>query len=135
MDISAGYDDESMDGADGDDSEGSDEDADANVANSQPEDDTVCSKCYSNWHGVKVHNSGTGGKLGGKVVKAKGKKKKCGMSNRNALGKMKIIVPVIDEMDLRLHMRMLMNSHVALAAYHTGEPVYVCKGTKVLKLS
>ena len=56
------------------------------------------------------------------------------MSNGDALGKMKTITPVIDEMALRPHMRMLMNSHVALAAYHVGEPVYLCKGTKVVKL-
>ena len=31
-------------------------------------------------------------------------------------------------------MRILMNSHVALAAYHVGEPVYVHKGTKVVEL-
>ena len=57
------------------------------------------------------------------------------MSNRDALGKMKIIMHVIDEMALHPHMRMLMNSHVALAAYCTGEPEYVRKGTKVVELS
>ena len=69
------------------------------------------------------------------MVKAKDKKEKGGMSNGDALGKMKIITPVIDEMALRPHMHMLMNSHVALAAYHAGEPVYVRKGTKVVELS
>ena len=69
------------------------------------------------------------------MVKAKGKKKKGGMSDRDTLGKMKTITPVIDEMALRPHMRMLMNSHVALDAYRAGEPVYVRKGTKVVELS
>ena len=32
-------------------------------------------------------------------------------------------------------MRMLMNNHVALAAYKAGEPVYVGKGTKVVEMS
>ena len=81
-----------------------------------------------------MRNAGTRGKLGGKVVKAKGKKKKGGMSNGDALGKMKIITPVIDEMTLRPNMRMLMNSHVALAAYRAGEPMFVRKGTKVVEL-
>ena len=57
------------------------------------------------------------------------------MSNGDALGKMKIFTPVINEMALCPHMRMLMNSHVSLAAYHTGEPVYIRKGTKVVKMS
>ena len=47
---------------------------------------------------------------------------------------MKIIMPVIGEMALRPHMRMLMNSHVALAAYRAGKLVYFCKGTKVVEL-
>ena len=47
---------------------------------------------------------------------------------------MKIITLVIDEMALRPHMRMLMNSYIALAAYRAGEPVYVCKGTKVVEM-
>ena len=56
------------------------------------------------------------------------------MSNGDALGKMKIITPVIDEMALCPHMHMLMNSYVALAAYCAGESVYVRKGTKVVEL-
>ena len=57
------------------------------------------------------------------------------MSNGDALGKMKIIVPVIDEMALHPLMHMLINSHVALTAYHAGEPVYIQKVTKVVVLS
>ena len=57
------------------------------------------------------------------------------MSNGDALFKMKITTPVIDEMALRPHMRMLMNCHVSLAAYCAGEPVYVHKGTKVVEMS
>ena len=68
------------------------------------------------------------------MVKAKGKKKKGGMSNGDALGKMKIFMLVINEMALRPHMYMLMNSHVAVAAYHAGESVYVCKGTKLVEM-
>ena len=78
---------------------------------------------------------GAGGELGGEVIKSKGKNKKGGMSKGDALGKIKIIMPVIDEMALHPHMHMLMNNHVALAAYHTGEPVYLHKGTKVVELS
>ena len=52
MNMSAGDDDESMDGADGDDSEESDKDANAGTADSEPEDDPVNLKCYSNQHGV-----------------------------------------------------------------------------------
>ena len=52
MDMSAGDDDESMDGAEGDESEESDEEADADAADSEPEDDPVRLKCYSNQHGV-----------------------------------------------------------------------------------
>ena len=69
------------------------------------------------------------------MIKAKGNEKKGGMSNGDALGKMKIIMPVIDEMALHPHMHMLMNSHVALAADCAGEPVYVHKGTKVVEMS
>ena len=52
MNISAGDDDKSVDGADGDNSEESDKDADANAADLVPEDDPVCLKHYSNQHGA-----------------------------------------------------------------------------------
>ena len=52
MDISAGDNDESIDGPDGDDCEESDEDADTDATDSEPEDDPVRWKCYSNQHGV-----------------------------------------------------------------------------------
>ena len=52
MDMSAGDDDEIMDGGDGDNSEESDKDADADAADLEPEDDPVLSKCYSNQHGI-----------------------------------------------------------------------------------
>ena len=52
MDMSAGDDDESMDGAEGDESEESNEEADVDAADSEPEDDPVCLKHYSNQHGV-----------------------------------------------------------------------------------
>ena len=52
MDMSAGDDDESVDGVEGDESEESEEDADADAADSEPEDDPVHSKHYSNQHGV-----------------------------------------------------------------------------------
>ena len=50
--MSAGDNDESVDGVDGDDSEESDEDAEADATASEPEDDPVCSKCYSNQHRI-----------------------------------------------------------------------------------
>ena len=74
--------------------------------------------------------------MGDKTLKAKGKKKeRGGMSNGHAIGRMKLITPIIDDMALRPHMHMLMNNHVALVAYKAGEPVYVRKGTKVVEMS
>ena len=71
--------------------------------------------------------------MGGKTLKAKGKKKeRGGMSNGDAIGRMKLITPIIDDMALHPHMKMLMNNHVALAAYKVGEPVYMRKSTKVV---
>ena len=70
------------------------------------------------------------------MLKNKGKKKERGrMSNRDAIGRMKLITHVIDDMVLCPHMRVLMNNHVAPAAYKAGEPVYVRKGTKVVEMS
>ena len=48
---------------------------------------------------------------------------------------MNLIAHIIDDMALQPHMHILMNNHVALAAYKAGEPVYVCKGTKVVEMS
>ena len=67
---------------------------------------------------------GLGASWAAKTLKAKAKKKeRGGMSNGDAIGRMKLITPVIDDMALRPHMRMLMNNHVALAAYKAGKPV------------
>ena len=52
MYMSTGDNDESVDEVDGDNSEESDDDADADAADLEPEDDPVCSKCYSNQHGI-----------------------------------------------------------------------------------
>ena len=52
MDMSAWDDDESMDEANGDNSEESDKDADADAADLEPEDDPVRLKHYSNQHGI-----------------------------------------------------------------------------------
>ena len=52
MDMSAGDNDESVDGAEGDESEEIDEEADADAADLEPEDYPVLSKCYSNQHGI-----------------------------------------------------------------------------------
>ena len=73
--------------------------------------------------------------MGGKTLKAKGKKKeRGGMSDGDAIWKMKLITPIIDDMALHPHMHMLMNNHVALVAYKAGEPVYMKKGTKVVEM-
>ena len=70
------------------------------------------------------------------MLKAKGKKKdRGGMSNRDAIGRMKLITPIIDDMALRPHTHILMSNHVALVAYKAGELVYVQKGTKVVEMS
>ena len=74
--------------------------------------------------------------MGSKTHKTKGKKKeRGGISNGDAIERMKLIIPIINNMALRPHMRMLMNNHVALAAYKAGEPVYMRKGTKVVEMS
>ena len=131
MDLSGGEDYDS-DEVELDESEEEEDEAEE----SDPEDDPVRSRRYINQHGVKVQDAGTGGKLGGKTLKAKAKKKeRGGTHNGDAIGRMKLITPVIDDMALRPHMRMLMNNHVALAAYKAGEPVYVRKGTKVVEMS
>ena len=52
MNMSAGDDDESVDGVNVDNGEESDQDADTDAADSEPEDDPVCSKCYSNQQGA-----------------------------------------------------------------------------------
>ena len=52
MDMSAGDDDESVNGVERDKGEESDEEVDADAAASQLEDDHVRSKCYSNQHGI-----------------------------------------------------------------------------------
>ena len=65
------------------------------------EDNPVRSKHYINQHGVKVQDAGIRGKLGGKMLKAKGKKESGRMSNGDAIGRMKLITPIIDDMALR----------------------------------
>ena len=70
------------------------------------------------------------------MLKAKGKKKERGrMNNGDAIARMKLITPIIDDRILCPHTHMLMNNQVALAAYKAGEPVYVRKGTKVVEMS
>ena len=75
------------------------------------------------------------GRLGGKAVKGKDKKKAKDVTNRDAAGRLNIVMPLVDSMALWPPFYILMSNHCALAAYKAGEPMYVRKGTKVVEVS
>ena len=99
-------------------------------------DELVRSKRYVLAGGKKVHDAGMQtGVLGGRKVKQPERKKKEGQTLGEATGRMKVMMPLVEAMSVRPHLRSLLLNHAVLAAYKAGDTVLVKRGTRVVEVS
>ena len=82
--------------------------------------------------GAKVHDTAMQtSKLGGKEVPGAAKTKASTGTLGSAVLKWKVIQPMVEALDVRPHMRDLVNSYTLVAAYKAGAQVLVLKGPKL----
>ena len=84
--------------------------------------------------GMKVHNAGVQGKMGGCMVGGQKAGKKAGTLGE-AVGRWKVLSAMVESLDVKLHLRDLLLNHAVMAAYEAGDPLLVPHGTIIKEVS
>lgn len=84
--------------------------------------------------GAKVHDAGVQGNMGGKLWGLGKPGKKTGTLGE-AVGRWKVLSPMVDSLDVKPHLRDLLLNHAVMAAYEAGDPVLVPKDTVIKPVS
>lgn len=124
------------------DEEGSvgDDDTSSTSSEGAPEAlETVGRKYLQELTGRRVRDSGVHpGGVGGKVVRTgRGgpKGKDGGQTIGEATAKLKVMVPLVEGMSLRKHLRDLVLNYAVQSCHENKEPVTVVKGTEIREIS
>ena len=69
--------------------------------------------------GMKVHDTGVQGNIGGRVVGGKSTKKTGTLGE--AVQRWKVLSPMVESLDVKPHLRDLLLNHAVMAAYEAGD--------------
>ena len=95
----------------------------------------MCSRRYKKaLIGMKMHDAGVQGKMGGRMVGSQKAGKKAGTLGE-AVGRWKVLSPMVESLDVKPHLQDLLLNHAVMAAYEAGDPLLLPHGTIIKEVS